>query len=464
MKKKLLHLTAAAAAFCLLACTACGTKETEETKSELPTTAAVLPVNGYTETAVVHDPSIFYDEASKTYYAFGSDFASASSVNLIDWKQETEPNVGSETLFGTRNWGSVLTQSAALAGTGSNLWAPDVHYFNGKYVMYYSLTASFGTNKSLIGRVEADSPLGPYSNETIILESVTTTETSHPNCIDPQLFYDQDGTLWMVYGSFFTGIYIKEMDENGFPVEEGWGKLIWNNSNAFGIEGPFVFYNEATNYYYLMVSEGDLKTNYNMRVARSKKPDGPYIDIEDELVAETGDGNKLAGNYQFEGAETRVGLGHNSVMEQNGTFYVICHARNAVNGSYHLEVHQLYFNEDGWPVMNPNRYCGEARGLITQEEAAGDYDVIVHSSSTYAKIVASETYAFAADGSITDKDGANAGSWSVTSDYYVTITLNGTKYKGVLAPAWRDYGNEKGIYCMTATSSAGLPLWANAAD
>ena len=40
-------------------------------------------------------------------------------------------------------------------------------------------------------------------------------------------FYDKDGTLWMVYGSFFGGIYIKELDKNGLPVEDGYGKLLW---------------------------------------------------------------------------------------------------------------------------------------------------------------------------------------------------------------------------------------------
>ena len=47
-----------------------------------------------------------------------------------------------------------------------------MEYYDGTYYMYYSLTAGFGKNESAIGRVEAESPLGPYINNTIIVNSV----------------------------------------------------------------------------------------------------------------------------------------------------------------------------------------------------------------------------------------------------------------------------------------------------
>lgn len=444
----------------------CGKEETTTTVSNLPTEAAVLPTSEYSGNVTCHDPSVYYDKATKKYYAFGTHFSVVSSDDLINWKQVASENAPN-TLFGTGNWASVLTASTALAGTAAgSTWAPSVIYLKGKYYMYYSLTTAFGANTSVIARVESDSVTGPYSNDTVIVESVTTTESSHPNCIDPEVFTDKNGTLWMVYGSFSSGIYIKELDATGMPVSDGWGTRIWYKGYSSGVEGPYIFYNEATGYYYLMVSEGDLNSNYNMRVARSENPDGPYVDLSgEEVTGSSVAGVKIAGNYKFNGGSNKVALGHNSVIEVDDTYYVVCHVRNAVSGSHHLEVHQLYFNEDGWPVMNPNRYSGEVRGLITMEEAAGTYDVVVHSTETVDTIVASVQYTFAADGSITDESGASAGTWSVTDDYYVTIKLNNVEYKGVLAPAWRDYGETKGIYCMTAINSTGYtPLWANAAD
>src|SRR5699024_8832276 len=125
-----------------------------------------------------------------------------------------------------------------------------------------SLTRDFGSSASAIGRVESDDIMGPYSNNTIIVESVTSTDPVKPNCIDPELFYDKDGKLWMVYGSAFGGIYIKELDDNGLPVEDGFGKLLWTPNGI--VEGPFVFYNEDQGYYYLMATQGDLSKDYTM--------------------------------------------------------------------------------------------------------------------------------------------------------------------------------------------------------
>ena len=34
-----------------------------------------------------------------------------------------------------------------------------------------------------------------------------------PNCIDPTVFYDDEGNLWMAYGSWSGGIFMLELDE-----------------------------------------------------------------------------------------------------------------------------------------------------------------------------------------------------------------------------------------------------------
>lgn len=40
-----------------------------------------------------------------------------------------------------------------------------------------------------------------------------------PNCIDPTVFYDADGKMWMVYGSWSGGIFLMKIDEvTGLPI------------------------------------------------------------------------------------------------------------------------------------------------------------------------------------------------------------------------------------------------------
>ena len=404
-----------------------------------------------------HDPAIFYDEDSATYYVFGTHFALASSPDLVHWTQLARDGEA-EVLYGTRNFRSVLKESARLMGGNQNTWAPDVIKHGGKYYMYYTLTSAFGSNRSVIGRVEADSVTGPYSGEKVL--AVSEGNFGEPNCIDANLFYDRDGRLWMVYGSYFAGIFIKELfhdgEHFGLPMEDGFGKLLWRGNMKEGPEGPYVFYNAETDYYYLTVSYGNLARNYNMRVARSKRPDGPYVDITGaDMASILYGGNRLAGNYQFAGdAVGYAAMGHNSVLKKDGNFFCVCHTRYRkgaadVTGLHHVRVSRLFFNEDGWPLLSPACYAGESAPAAAADDVAGQYDVIVHVTTTDSAVVfaQSSVYRFTADGKILER-----GSWSF-QEGYVTLNLSGTEYRGVAAI-------ENGTLVISATSNAGGALWA----
>ena len=104
--------------------------------------------------------------------------------------------------------------------------------------------------------------------------------TKHPNVVDPDVFYDKNGNLWMVYGSY-SGIYILRMDESTGKPYAGRGyskKLLGMNHSR--IEAPYMLYSPETDYYYMFLSFGGLDANggYNIRVCRSKNPDGPFLD------------------------------------------------------------------------------------------------------------------------------------------------------------------------------------------
>lgn len=413
--------------------------------------------------AVVHDPSVFKDTDGR-YYAFGSHFATAYSDDLIKWSQYSSD--GGAALLYSGDWRTVLSDAFSHVRNASSTWAPDVIKIGSKYYMYYSLS-TFGSAVSYIGRVEASSPTGPYSNSQYIIKS--NGSSSEPNAIDPALFYDKDGRLWMSYGSFFGGIYIKELYADGanagLPKEAGYGKLLWGGG-GFGPEGPYIFYNAETNYYYLMVSHGSLSTDYNMRVARSANPDGPYVDITGKDMAVYGNsGNKLAGNYQFNGYTSGyAAMGHNSVICENGEYFVVYHTRfragNSASSSHSMYVNQLFFNEAGWPVLAPNRYAGESAGKVTASNAAGTYDLLIHTAvGNDSQFATSSEYVFGADGSIRQSSTVK-GSFAIKDNYYIDISLNGEVYRGVIVPQWN--GNKyKAVLSVSCVSSSGVSLWAN---
>ncbi len=503
--KKILCLSIAATMLAAAALAGCGGKETDPAqptppepttpttptwtnagiwldKSPIKPDAAVeLPTEGILTNVMVHDPSVFYDPWDGIYYAFGSHYAVASSNDLLVWEQEVRDEgftelYGDETItYNGVRWPKALEATVELVAPQSSIkttWAPDVELIGDKYYMYYSLTKAFGSNESAIGRVEADHPLGPYTNNVILIDSVGANSATDPNCIDPELFYDEDGKLWMVYGSFMGGIYIKELytegDKVGLPKEEGFGKLLWKNGHAAGVEGPFIFYNATNDYYYLMVSEGDLNTVYNMRIARSKNPNGPYTDVTGKDVAADGEGNKIAGNFNFSHASSRTGyaaMGHNSVIKtEDGRYMVVYHTRREtgtdVTPGHNVQVSQLYFNKDGWPVMSPAAYVGETFGTVTEAQLTANFDVLLHAVGNDVAMATSTQYAFTADGKIT-LGGAEKGTWTLEEGFYVTIVLDGVTYKGVVAPIWDMYSESNGaVPGITAVSDAGRSLWA----
>ena len=157
----------------------------------------------------------------------------------------------------------------------------------------------------------------------------TYDATVQPNVVDPDVFFDKDNRLWMVYGSYSGGIYILELNpETGFPLEKGYGKKLLGG-NHLRIEGPYILYSKETDYYYMFLSYGGLDSTggYNIRVCRSKSPDGPYYDeagndmtsckgpdgsfFDDSTAAKYG--TKILGNIHFnyiEGETGKIGRAH----------------------------------------------------------------------------------------------------------------------------------------------------------
>ena len=430
----------------------------------------IMPLTYSVSYTRLHDPSVYYDKDSGLYYAFGTHFAVSKSADLINWEVVNKEGdaVG---LYGTSDWRGVLKVSSEFVGDNGGIkstWAPDVIKFGNQYFMYYALTSEFGKGKSVIGRVSSDCITGPYSNEEVLVYS-NDDWWGEPNAIDPQVFYDKKGKLWMVYGSYFNGIYIKELynagNKIGLPKHEGFGKLLWHTGYSSGVEGPYIFYNAETDYYYLMVSEGNLQSNYNMRVARSKNPDGPYYDICGEDVATPrGKGNKIAGNYRFEGEVLGyAALGHNSVTKLNGQYYVIYHRRSGFGSriiqNYFSNVNTLVFNQQGWPVMAPNNYYGETIGLVNENDIVGEYDLVIHTPETIDDFIGSERYVLNPDHTIMH-NGLSVGNWTLKEGFYVTLNIFDTTYHGCVLPQYVNYLN-KNSFSITATSNIGNPLWCN---
>ncbi len=302
-----------------------------------------------------------------------------------------------------------------------------------------------------------------------------------PNAIDPTIYYGTDGKMYMCYGSWSGGIFTLEVDprtgylihpktgttSDGRMVDSYFGTKISGGYGKSG-EGPFIEYNADTGYYYLWVTFGGLTSTggYNMRVFRSKSPLGPFTDPAGrQAVLPTNPnldstGLKVMGNYKFSSlSKAYMACGHNSVLRDNdGKWYLVYHTRFDDGAEFHeVRVHQMFFNEDGWPVVAPFEYSGDelSEGGYDESDIAGEYEYINHGNSTDGKIINYQTIKLNSDGSVS---GAVTGSWQQakgSSD--ASFVIGGAGYTGHFFASTNEDG--KKVMTFTAVGSNNQTIW-----
>ncbi len=432
-------------------------------------------VKGFT----CHDPSIFKDKDGK-YYILGTHITGGTSDDLINWTTDTglRNRFSRETIDKIREWNK---DSGDWFGY---LWAPDIVYNPVLKKYCYYLSANGDDWKSNIVMLTADAPNGPFEYagsvvyggftdadvaKTDVLKVLGTDRLPEryitkgianrkwgdkwPNCIDPCVFYDDEGKLWMSYGSWSGGIFILELDENtglrdynvSYENNEHsdayFGKKI---AGGWYVSGEGSYIQKIGDWYWLFMSYGNLeaKGGYNIRVFRSETPDGNFIDelgnsaLYDKYVFNYNQnvGVRLFGGYKWRNfAQGQVAQGHNSAfVDDDGRAYIVYHSRTTDGSEGHtVKIHQLFLNREGWLVAAPYYFADEKAGeAIDVNSFAGDYEVILHRLDINYKSLDTNKPEFItlnADGTIT---GAYSGEWSVDGAY-ISLEFNGDVYSGV---------------------------------
>ena len=490
----------------------------------------------------VHDPSIIKDPKSGQYYVFGSHVDAAKSNDLLNWNRFTNGYTTPKNVeFGDMS--ANLKKAFDWCGEymedckdGYAVWAPDViwnpDYVNtdgskGAYVMYFCTSSTY--IRSVICYAVSKNIEGPYTfvdtliytgftnndqyvtggsrtvnkkyTSTNIDELIANGEIEYnsqwfsgnnynnnlfPNAIDPTIYYDTDGKMYMVYGSWSGGIFTLEIDpatgrcihpksgttSDGRMIDSYFGTKLIGGYHKSG-EGPFIEYNEETGYYYLWVTFGGLFSDggYNMRVYRSKNPTGPFVDPSGKTSIMNANSNldehglKVMGNYKFSTNDRAyMACGHNSVLkDDDGNWYLFYHARFDDGTEYHeVRVHSMQFNSKGWPVVAPNEYQFDAidEGGYEVSDIAGTYEYINHGNDTGSKIYNSSKITLSADGKIS---GAVSGTWSQENGSAdAVITIGNQNYYGKFLAAKDENG--KKVMSFTAVGSNNQTIWGNKTD
>jgi arabinan endo-1,5-alpha-L-arabinosidase len=307
-----------------------------------------------------HDPSIAKE--GPTYYVF------ATGKAVGGWQL---PIRCSEDLEHWRMCGHVFDAipdwiKERSPGT-KDLWAPDISHSHGVYRLYYAYSL-FGKNSSGIA-LATNKTLDPKSreykwvDEGLIVESKAGDDF---NAIDPNYVEDNHHRAWLAFGSFWSGIKMRALDEatgkllqsgrklyalasRSKPAQEEPQKLDPEHpavpADWQAVEAPFII--EHSHYYYLFVSF-DLccrgaRSTYRTMVGRSRSITGPYVDMTGTPMLDGGGTLLLRSNSRW------VGPGGESVLHRTGGMdLIVFHAYDATTGKPALQISDLSWR-DGWP-------------------------------------------------------------------------------------------------------------------
>ena len=496
----------------------------------------------------IHDPSIVQDKDG-TYFIFGTHGCAAKSTDLINWTSFAcgvhdnnrmlvpANRTLREALGEPLGWTDAYQQVNNYNETDwqTNIWAADVIYNEkmGKYC-YYASSSVWGTPGSVIWFATSDNIEGPYDFENCIVYSgfnnkvndgkfysrvnslhysftniselfkngsLTADDiknapwftadgeydhTIYPNCIDPALFYDADGRLWMAYGSYFGGTYIMPLNEktglpdyeymrnhDGYDIYFGKKIVATTFANDLSGEGAYIEYDKTSGYYYLFISYHGLNAlgGYNIREYRSENPDGPFVDAMGNTALDLENtGAKLFGSYKFDCLDTAyLSSGHSSCLTtDDGKMFQVYHTRSNVgHDGYETRVHQMVRTENNWTVVLPFEYSGEVieNKEYSLNEVCGEYEFVNHGSISNScsnwndvnNIIApTQKVTLNVDGSVSglkvyDSVKENTavsckdvtGNWKITQGtYYVIFIIDNVEYKGVFCKQY-DESKEK---------------------
>ena len=276
------------------------------------------------------DPTIIKATDGKFYLYATEDTRNMpiyQSDNLMDWNF-----IG--TVFCDESRPSVLSKGG--------LWAPDINYINGRYVLYYTQSRFDELEKNGIGVAVSNLPAGPFLD---LGKLFTSEEIGVKNSID-QFYYEEKGKKYLFWGSMY-GIYGIELAKDGLTIKRGARKR--KIAGSF-MEGTAI--ERRNGFYYLFGSAGFCcngdNSSYHITYGRSKNLFGPY---------KTKEGKLLLDNYYdtlIKGDQRVAGPGHQSrlVTDDKGQDWIIYHGY--MRGQ--PEKGRVIFLDrvkwiDGWPVV-----------------------------------------------------------------------------------------------------------------
>ena len=285
----------------------------------------------------------------------------------------------------------------------SRAWAPDIRYVGGEYLLTYGLSTGG------LAVATAPTPTGPWTHHEELLVPSAPIAGCPTGNIDQALFTDDDGTLYLYWGSYDV-LCVSELSADATELTGP----VTQVAQGRRAEGAFVVRHDDL--YYLMYSDAGCCdgsfSGYTVKVGRSESPRGPFLDDDGtDLMAESTKG----GYVLTSSGNGFAGPGHHAVLtDLAGQDWMAYHAIptddpdfppvDTRNGVLNLSKRPLMIDRldwiDGWPVVNAG--AGPSSGPQRAPVASGAV------STTFAD---GSLDGWSPDGDVTVEEDADAGPY-----------------------------------------------------
>ncbi len=288
-----------------------------------------------------HDPALVQGEDGEPWFIYSTGNGQVADGNI----QVRRSDDGVKWEYAGEVWPEKPAWLQEAVPGVDNLWAPELYEHDGTWYLYYSVS-TFGKNLSVIA-LATNTTLDPAdpAYEWVDQGQVISSKGERFNAIDPGIAEDENGTPWMSFGSFWTGLQLVQLE---WPtgLRAGTEELLTiadRKAPPNAIEAPYILPHDGK--YYLFFSRDfccqGLESTYNIAVGRSDSITGPYLDAEGKELLDGGGTPLLASDGG------RVGPGGQSVSGNTLAFHYYA---EELDGAFRLGLAGLEW-EDGWPSV-----------------------------------------------------------------------------------------------------------------
>lgn len=296
----------------------------------------------------IHDPSAIDVGGHWVTFQTGTEGGLYQGAILL----KTSPDGITWTNAGAIGKGVPKWTQRVLGYKSLNIWAPSISVHDGTYYLYYSVS-SFGLNQSTIGVMTNTSfdPVNPgagWQDQGEVLHSIVKDDW---NAIDPFRIDTSDGRAWLSFGSYWSGIKLRELDPKS-------GKLLSEDTPTYdlaahghgSIEASSILEHDGK--FYLFVSYDQccqgIASTYRIMVGRADAVTGPYL-------GKSGTPMLKSGATQL---QTKIGRyigpgGQEPVKTPEGDKLIYHYYDGQDGGASKLQITPIQWTANGWPELAP---------------------------------------------------------------------------------------------------------------